>query len=88
MLCWDAKLRSGTLVSQQTTFWHSCLLQSQATSKSSEYHLNFSVNQAFKNESVLMYAQNYPKFISYFYDELLIREMKQHIYNQAKTKSS
>lgn len=35
-----------------------------------------------------MYAQNYPKFISYFYDELLIKETKQHIYNQAKTKSS
>lgn len=35
-----------------------------------------------------MYAHNNPKFISYFYDELLIRETKLHIYNQAKTESS
>ena len=42
-----------------------------------------------------VYIPAYPKFIFYFlsllspsYDELLIKEAKQHIYNQVKTKSS
>lgn len=79
------------------TILHS-LLQSQAASKSCEYHLNFSAEVCLVHRAETCSQTKHLRMEVYmprltlrlcptFYDELLMKETK-HIYNQAKTKSS